>query len=517
MEKADRFAASLSEEGRYRLLIDAITDYAIYMLDPSGLITSWNPGARRLKGYSSAEIIGQHFERFYTPEDRATGLPRRALAAAEREGRFESEGWRVRKDGTRFWASVVVDAIRADDGSLVGFAKITRDITERRNTQIALEQAREQLLQAQKMEAVGQLTGGVAHDFNNLLTAILSSLELLRKHLPDDPRTTKLIDNAMLGAERGATLTQRLLAFARRQPLKSDVIDVKHSVEGLAELLRPSLGPTTAIETHFEAGLPGAVTDTSQFETALLNLCVNARDAMPDGGVIGISARAETLDGDNTLDLPPGTYVRVAVTDTGEGMDAETLARAAEPFFTTKGVGKGSGLGLSMVHGLAAQSGGKLTLASTPGVGTTAELWLPTSNGAKAKAPAPRPEAIPAPAARKLSVLAVDDDFLVLMNTTMMLEDLGHAVQEASGGAAALKVLESGEPIDLVISDHAMPGMTGSQLAAAIREKWPSLPVILATGYAEMPPGAATDLPRLNKPFSQKALAEAVTAAMHRA
>jgi PAS domain S-box-containing protein len=514
MEKADRFEASLSEEGRYRLLIDAITDYAIYMLDPGGYVTSWNPGARRLKGYDSAEIIGQHFERFYTEEDRAAGLPRRALATAARDGRFESEGWHVRKAGTRFWASVVIDAIHADDGRLIGFAKITRDVTERRDSQLALEQAREQLLQAQKMEAVGQLTGGVAHDFNNLLTAILSSLELLRKHLPDDPRTTRLIDNAVLGAERGATLTQRLLAFARRQPLQPENIDVPRSVANLTELLRPSLGPTTALHTDFPTGLPAAVADTAQFETALLNLCVNARDAMPEGGTIAITAHAETLPAGNAPGLPPGAYIRLAVSDDGEGMDADTLTHAAEPFFTTKGIGKGSGLGLSMVHGLAAQSGGRLVLTSRSGEGTTAELWLPAASGDDRQAtPVAPPE--PAPTDRKLSVLAVDDDFLVLMNTTMMLEDLGHAVFEASGAAAALKLLESGEKIDLVISDHAMPGMTGGQLATAIHDKWPALPVILATGYAELPPGVASDLPRLNKPFSQKALAAALTAALH--
>jgi PAS domain S-box-containing protein len=500
-------------EEQFRLLVQGVTDYAIYMLDQNGNVTSWNAGAERIKGYGPAEIIGQHFSRFYTEEDRATGLPQRALATALEEGRFEHEGWRVRKDGSRFWASVVIDPIRLPNGDLLGFAKITRDITERRETQLALDRAKEDLAQAQKMESIGQLTGGMAHDFNNLLTAILSSLELVRKHLPDDPRVTRLIDNAVMGAERGATLTQRMLAFARRQSLRTEALDVPRLVEGLAELMRPSLGSAIRIVTQFPEGLPSAVTDGNQLETAILNLCVNARDAMPEGGVIAISARAETLAAGNAQGLDPGAYLCISVADEGEGMDEETVARATEPFFTTKGVGKGSGLGLPMVHGLAAQSGGALFLKSRKGEGTIAELWLP------ADASSPEPETVaPAEALsagdRPLAILAVDDDALVLMNTAMMLEEMGHTVREAINGRAALQVLESGEPIDLVISDHSMPGMTGSQLASTIRASWPSIPIILATGYAELPPGSANDLPRLSKPFSQQDLAKAVAAAV---
>ncbi len=505
----DRIISIQNVEERYRLLVEAIADYAIYMLDTDGHVASWNPGARRFKGYEAEEILGQHFSRFYTDEDRASGLPQRALKTASTEGRFENEGWRVRKDGTRFWAHVIIDAIRNEGGDLIGYAKITRDITDRRDSQLALDQAREQLLQAQKLDAIGQLTGGVAHDFNNLLTAILSSLELVRKHLPDDPKVTRLIDNAVQGAQRGATLTQRLLAYARRQPLKVQAVDVPQLIDGLVSLIVPSLGPTVSIETKFEGAPLAAITDASQLETAVLNLCVNSRDAMPDGGVITIAARVEKLDAGNKQGLNPGAYLCLAVSDQGEGMDAETLAKAAEPFFTTKGVGKGSGLGLPMVHGLAAQSGGKLILESQKGQGTTAQLWLPA-----AEAPA-MPEFVPQAqdtltANRHLNILAVDDDALVLMNTAMMLEDLGHSVHEVTNGKAALAVLESGEPIDLVISDHAMPGMTGSQLALAIHMIYPNMPVILATGYAELPRGSVMDLPRLSKPFSQKELAQAV-------
>ena len=511
----DRIVSVLSDHERYRMLVEAIADYAIYMLDPAGRVATWNPGARRFKGYEPHEIIGQYFGRFYTEEDRAAGVPERALKTAALEGRYEAEGWRVRKDGSRFWASIVIDPIRDDQNQLVGFAKVTRDITDRRESQLALEQAREQLLQAQKMEAIGQLTGGVAHDFNNLLTAILSSLELVRKHLPDDPKVTRLIDNAVQGAQRGATLTQRLLAYARRQPLKMQAVDVQSLIDDLVSLIVPSLGPSTRAETRFEGPSLVAVTDPSQLETAVLNLCVNARDAMPDGGVITISVGNRTLVEGNAEGLAPGNYLRLAVLDEGEGMDEATLAKAAEPFFTTKGVGKGSGLGLPMVHGLAAQSGGKLILKSRKGEGTTAELWLPAA-AAPSQVPVARPVEVDQVSNRPLNILAVDDDALVLMNTTMMLEDLGHKVHEVTNGKAALAVLESGEPIALVISDHAMPGMTGSQLALAIHMIWPHLPVILATGYAELPGGSPIDLPRLSKPFSQKELAKAVADVLRR-
>ncbi|HEY9011298.1 MAG TPA: ATP-binding protein, partial [Devosia sp.] len=275
------------------------------------------------------------------------------------------------------------------------------------------------------------------------------------------------------------------------------------------------LGPVTRVETRFDGEPLAAITDPNQLETALLNLCVNARDAMPDGGLIRISAHHETLEEDNSQQLAPGDYVCLTVSDDGEGMDEETLAKAAEPFFTTKGVGKGSGLGLPMVHGLAAQSGGRLILKSRLGEGTTAELWLPAAEAPAVQEFVPQAEETDA-ANRPLNILAVDDDALVLMNTAMMLEDLGHSVHEVTSGKAALAVLESGEPIDLVVSDHAMPGMTGSQLALAIHMIWPDLPVILATGYAELPRGSAIDLPRLAKPFSQKELAKAIAEVVRR-
>ncbi|MBB3593212.1 PAS domain S-box-containing protein [Rhizobium sp. BK529] len=495
-------------EEQFRLLVQGVSDYAIYMLDPEGNVTSWNSGAERIKGYRSEEIIGRHFSSFYTDEDRSNGLPQQALATASRDGRFEREGWRVRKDGSRFWAHIVIDVIKDDFGEIIGFAKITRDITEKMETQRALERTREELFQAQKMEAIGQLTGGIAHDFNNLLMAVLGSLEILKKRMPQDPTLSPLVDNAMLGAQRGAALTQRMLAFSRRQELQVERIDVSELLRGMMDMVSRSLGPIASLETEFPESLPTIATDPNQLETAVLNLVFNARDAMPGGGLIKIKATEEVVpDGDP---LPAGHYVRLAVADEGEGMDEETLKQAVTPFFTTKGVGKGTGLGLSMVQGLAAQSGGRLVLKSRLGEGTTAELWLPVIEAQKPVEHFEQSAPEPAIGSRPLRILAVDDDGLVLMNTALMLEDLGHTVFEATAGADALDILRR-ESVDLVISDHAMPHMTGSQFAAAVRSNWPEMPIILATGFAEIPEGAGiVDLPRLGKPFSQAQLAEAI-------
>lgn len=500
---------------QFRILVQGVTDYAIYMLDPDGWVTSWNAGAQRIKGYGPEEIIGSHFSRFYTPEDGEKGEPRLALETAVREGKFEKEGWRLRKNGSRFWAHVVIDPIRDEQGKLIGFAKITRDLTERRENQHALELAREALFQSQKMDAIGQLTGGIAHDFNNLLTAILGSLELVRRRLPEDPRIAGLVDNAIQAAERGASLTQRMLAFARRQELDPEPIDVPTLVRGMTDLLQRSLGPSIEIETRFPLALGLVQADANQLELALLNLAVNARDAMGEGGRIVVAAREERIAGGESADLKPGRYICLSVRDSGEGMDEETLARAMEPFFTTKGVGKGTGLGLSMIHGMAAQLGGRLVLESQKGEGTTAELWLPASTTvAKPLDRTPPPSAVAAPTAKPLVVLAVDDDALVLMNTAAMLEDLGHKVLQAMSGKKALEILEKEKHVDLLIVDQAMPQMTGTQLIDAIRADRPDLPILLATGYAELPPGKGVDIPRLAKPFGQRHLADAVDAAM---
>jgi PAS domain S-box-containing protein len=480
------------------------------MLDVEGRVTNWNLGAQRIKGYLPHEIIGQHFSRFYTDEERATNEPQKALEAARQNGRFEKEGWRVRKDGTRFWAHVIIDTIRNDHGDIIGYAKITRDITERKEAQEKLEKAREMSVQSQKMEAIGQLTGGIAHDFNNLLTAVLGSLELLRKRLPDDPKSIALLENAVQGAQRGTTLTKRMLAFARNQELEQEIIDIPQLVRGMTDLLQRSVGATIRIETHFPLVLKPVLADANQLEMALLNLTVNARDAMADGGEIIVAARQEIVGTGLGARVKPGTYICISVTDSGEGMDAQTMRKAVEPFFTTKGLGKGTGLGLSMVHGFAEQSGGCFVLHSRKGKGTTAEIWLPVAHAAAETVSPGQTQTAPATLVPSLTVLAVDDDALVLMNTVAMLEDLGHTAFEAFSATEALEILRREDSIDLVITDQAMPKMSGTQLAQAIATEWPDIPVLLATGYADRVPGDDVGLPKLAKPYLQRDLAEAL-------
>ena len=505
-EQREAEQALRRSEERFRLLVQGVTDYAIYMLDPLGYVSSWNAGAERFKGYSAEEIIGKHFSSFYQPDDRAAGVPEQALRTAETEGRFEAEGWRIRKDGTRFWASVVIDPIRDDDGHLLGFTKITRDLTERKQTQDALEHTREQVYQAQKLEAIGQLTGGVAHDFNNILSAISGSIEIALRRIDSGQDPRQFLQNAMHGAKRGATLTQRLLSFARKQELELAPVDLIASIRDTAGLLERTIGSNVTLETRFPVRLPRVMVDRAQFELALMNLIVNARDAMPDGGSIVLA-----------IDCPPpapgdGRFVRLRVIDEGEGMDDGTLSRAIEPFFTTKGVGKGTGLGLSMVKGMAEQCGGRLVISSEPGKGTTAEIWLQVAEDEQedeAQPPEPSNDVASAPATPSLRVLAVDDDAIVLLNTVTMLEDLGHEVTERYSGAEALEALQS-EEFDVLLSDYAMPGMNGGELVRRAREIYPSIDAAIVSGYADLPEGTALDVPRLAKPFTEDDLAQLI-------
>jgi signal transduction histidine kinase/CheY-like chemotaxis protein len=365
--------------------------------------------------------------------------------------------------------------------------------------------------QAQKMEVVGQLTGGIAHDFNNLLAAVLGNLGLLRKRLAEEPDAVRLVDGAIEGAERGKALTQRLLAFARQQDLRPVTVDVPELLRGTIEMLARSIGPSIEIRTDIAQDLWPVRVDANQLELALLNLGVNARDAMPDGGRVTLSARNETIEVGAGDTLAPGDYVCLTVADTGIGMDPATLSRATDPFFTTKGIGKGTGLGLSMVDGLAAQSGGSLRLSSSPGSGTTAELRLPCAEGrstTRAAATDPTEALIP------YTILLVDDDGLVCSTTSNTLADLGHRVFEAPSGKRALEILRSGTAVDLVLTDQAMPGMTGLQLAAEIRASWPDLPIMLTTGYADLPDRGGLNLPRLVKPYGQEEMAAAIAALM---
>jgi len=512
---------ALESERRFRLLVQNVTDYAIFMLDTEGRVANWNAGAERIKGYAAPEIVGQHFSRFYTPEDVERGVPRVVLETVRREGRYEAEGWRVRKDGSRFWANVVIDAVRDDDGTLIGFAKVTRDLTERREAQLELERSREQLFQSQKMEALGQLTGGLAHDFNNLLTGITGSLELLRTRVAQG-RTGDLeryIVAAQGAAKRAAALTHRLLAFARRQTLDPRPTDPNKLITGMEELIGRTMGPAIAVETVLGIGLWPTLCDANQLENALLNLCINARDAMPDGGRLTIETANMWLDerGARERDMQPGQYVALCVTDTGTGMAPEVVARAFDPFFTTKPLGMGTGLGLSMVYGFAKQSGGQVRIYSEVGQGTTVRLYLPRHRG-EANGEGAHAELTQAPRAeRGETVLVVDDEPTVRMLIAEVLEELGYGAIEAADGAAGLKALQSSARIDLLITDVGLPGdMNGRQMADAGRALRPGLKVLFITGYAEnaavgnghLEPGMHV----LTKPFAMERLASRIKA-----
>jgi signal transduction histidine kinase/ActR/RegA family two-component response regulator len=407
--------------------------------------------------------------------------------------------------------------VRERTAALQSFnAELEQRIEERtREREIALAQ----LFEAQKMDTIGRLTGGVAHDFNNLLMAVLGSLTLLEKRLPEDPQCLRLLKNATQGAQRGAALTQRLLAFSRRQELKPESVNFAELVNGMGELLKRALGLGIEFRRQFPDDLPPVLVDANQLELALLNVALNARDAMPAGGRLIVSAVPETRGAaDADLKLPPGAYVRISIRDTGVGMDQATLAKATDPFFTTKGPGKGTGLGLSMVHGLAAQSGGELKIHSEPDVGTTVELWLPRAQTTAVAVvrDAETAERRPLPAMKPCRILVVDDDLLVLTGTAALIEDLGHTAIEAHSAAEALAALESGMQVDVVVTDHAMPNMTGLQLAQCIQEKHPGLPIILATGYAEIPSDPATvKILKLAKPCSQRDIAVAIQTAIN--
>jgi signal transduction histidine kinase/CheY-like chemotaxis protein len=377
------------------------------------------------------------------------------------------------------------------------------------------QEAEDRLRQSQKMEMIGQLTGGVAHDFNNLLMAVIGNLDLIRKRIPDDAKLERLIDGAMQGAQRGAALTQRLLAFARRQDLKVEPTDITGLLRGMNDLIERSMGRHVELTVKVPEKLPSVLVDPIQVELAILNLVVNARDAMSGGGQLTIEASEATMTPDNG-DRAPASYVRVTVSDTGCGMDEETLQKATEPFFSTKELGKGTGLGLSMIHGLARQLDGALRLSSEVGVGTRAELWLPTTTKPAAEQTADSHSELDVAPSSSCTVLVVDDDPLISMSTALMVEDLGHHVVEVNQPSQALDVLRNGQKIDLLITDFSMPKMNGAELAEAARQLRPGLPVLLATGYADLPPGTSAELHRIGKPYQQEQLAAAIAAVMAR-
>ncbi|MDY6944488.1 MAG: ATP-binding protein [Pseudomonadota bacterium] len=502
---------SLDNSGQHLArLINGIRDCAIYMLDSKGIVVSWNPGAERIKGYCAEEIVGHTFADFYTPEDRASGLPARALATAEATGKFEGEGWRIRKDGTRFWASVLIDAMRAPDGQLIGFAKVTRDMTERRVLQ-------DQLHQSQKMEAIGQLTGGVAHDFNNLLTVILGNLDTLSHHLPPEQvRWRRCVDQAMRASERAAGLTQQLLAFARQQPLKPKPVDINRLMSSWMEMIRRTVPESINIRRLEEDGTGTAEIDSNQLESALLNLVVNARDAMPNGGTLTLeTATAFISEADIRLlpEMKPGSYAVISITDTGAGMSPAVLERAFDPFFTTKPLGQGTGLGLSQVFGFVKQSGGHIKIYSRPGHGTTVKIYLPRLSQAEDAQTSQNP-ARKDGQVRDETILVVEDNDAVRSFTTDTLREFGFNVFEAVDASDALQILDRSQGVALLFTDIGLPGLNGRELAATVQRRYPKVRLLFTSGYAQMPSptmsDAVMDIPLLSKPFTRAQLYERI-------
>ena len=509
-------------EEQFHQLVAGVADYAIYMLDPEGRVTTWNLGAERIKGYAADEIIGQHFSRFYIPEDRAAGVPARALETAAREGRYEAESTRMRKDGTRFWAHVLLNPLYDATGRLRGFAKVTQDITERRQRQEALERTRAELVQAQKMEGLGQLTGGIAHDFNNLLTVIHGAIDMIDRRLrAGDQNVARFIDAARRGVDRAASLTQGLLAFARRQPLEPKPLDPNRLVANMTELLRRTLGETIAIQSVLAGRLWWVSVDHNQLESAILNVAINARDAMAETGKLTIETANSYLDERYSAeheDVAPGEYVLISISDTGPGMPADAVRKVFEPFYTTKP--EGTGLGLSQVYGFVKQSNGHVKIYSEPGHGTTVKIYLPRLEGAVPQEVMSVTRPVRGSAHRE-TILVVEDDEDLRSFTMQMLGELGYRVLGAADARSALQGLENEPAVDLLFTDVGLPnGVNGRQLADEVVRLRPSIRVLYTTGYARnaivhhgrLDPGVEL----LPKPYTQPDLARRVREVLDR-
>jgi PAS domain S-box-containing protein len=518
----DRQAAQtglLESERRYRRLVESVVDYAIFQLDVDGRIATWNMGAERIKGYVADEVIGRHFSMFYTEEDRTAGVPALALATAASEGRFEAEGWRVRKDGSRFWALVVIDAIVGDDGKPMGFAKVTRDITERYEAQRALRETQEQLAVSQKMEAIGQLSGGIAHDFNNLLMIVLGNIEAAQRNarqMPESNNLQRYLANAIRGAQRAAALTSRLLAFSRRQALDPKPVDVNKFISGSVDFLQRSLGETVEIEAVGGAGIWTIEADPNHLESALVNLAINARDAMPKGGKLTIEAANVFADSDYVRlnpEVAEGQYVAICVSDTGSGMPKEVASRAFEPFFTTKEAGQGTGLGLSQVYGFVKQSGGHVKIYSEAGQGTTIKMYFPRFLQRTQEEEVA--EDTPVAEGESETVLVVEDDPDVRAYLLEALRGLNYRVIAAGNAQAALHVLiDDDKRVDLLLTDVIVPGLNGRELGRRAQALRPGLRVLYMTGYsrnAVVHHGRLDEgVDLLQKPVSQTQLASRV-------
>jgi PAS domain S-box-containing protein len=483
-ERQNALTDLLKSETQFKTLVGGVTDYALYMLDPAGIVSNWNAGGERIKGYSAAEIVGQHFSRFYTPTDQEAGKPARALQIARETGHYEEEGWRVRKDGSFFWASVVIDPIRSDAGELLGYAKITRDITERKAAEEKLALVQRQLAESQKLDALGQLTGGVAHDFNNLLMIISGNIHAIRRATTDE-KSLRALQSIETASQRAAALTRQLLTFARRQNVQPQPIGLAERLDALREVLNSGLGGKIILITDAAPEVWNVLVDPNEFETALVNLVVNARDAMPDGGKVTISAK----------NIPGKDQVAISVEDNGVGIPDDIAAKVFDPFFTTKAVGKGTGLGLSQVHGFAHQAGGTIELKSTLGEGTRVTICLPRATGQAT------PEHEQSLMGNNGTVLLVEDNPEVANASAGLLEQLGYHVRWVPDALSALAEIEK-DDIDIVFSDIVMPGkMDGVGLARTIRARNPKLPILLMTGYSATAMEAAAQFPILRKPY----------------
>jgi PAS domain S-box-containing protein len=498
-------------ERDFRTLVDAVTDYAIFRLTPEGMVSTWNAGAERAKGYFAHEIIGQNFRKFYTPEDQESGLPERLLARAAREGHAEAEGWRVRKDGSRFWANVVIDPIYDENGRLNGFAKITRDITERREAQLELEQTQQQLAQAQKMDALGQLTGGIAHDFNNMLMVVGGYTQFLKQRL-HEPKDTRAIEAIEFATSRAESLTRQLLTFSRRQSLNRTTIKLRECFSAMRDILSTTAKGNVTLDIAIPDDIWPVRIDVNEFEVAVINLVVNARDAMPKGGRIKITARNETIAERDPGDLLRGDFVVIEVEDEGAGIPPDIVSKVFDPFFTTKGVEKGTGLGLSQVYGFAHQAGGSVRLTSKVDVGTKVTLYLPRSKAT----------AVPVPDDQDARLIGGDETILLVEDNpdvqsiaTSMLEELGYTVRTADSATRALDVLKSDDRIALVLTDVVMPGpMDGMGLAQHLSKEHRGVRVLLTTGYSQAASDPRTPFTVLRKPYQLATMARAVRNAL---
>ena len=509
---AEKLAAEALRESerQFRLFSEAATDHALIRLDARGVVSGWNAGAQRIEGYTAPEIVGHHFSRFYTAADRAAGAPERALAAAATSGTYEHDGWRVRKNGSLFLAAVVIDAIRDEEGKLIGFANIMRDVTERHEARAKLQRAQEQLAQSQKMEALGQLTGGIAHDFNNMLMVVSGNAQILKSRLRD-PKHLHPVEAIETAAARGENLTRQLLAFSRRQALNPIVISLRQRLAEFRDLLASSARGDITLVIDIPRNIWPVAVDIHELELALINLVVNARDAMPGGGTTTITAKNLRLLSEDTPDGLCGEFVALTVADTGCGIEADILPKVFEPFFTTKQLGKGTGLGLSQVYGLTRQSGGTVTIASQLGNGTSVTMFFP-------RTPRPLSETLAAtaePPRGGETVLLVEDNLEVQEIVGMLLEQLGYRVLSAQSANGALQLLASGEAVDLVFTDIIMPGeLDGMALARRVKKEYPDTAVLLTTGYAKAANTRDAEFPVLRKPYQISTLACAIRDAL---